>query len=139
MRTKAQNGDLKCMRTLNVRSINGTDLSETDGEIGNGKRVRRSNDQNEEDYEIESGLYGYNVRKYQTKQVPWVNDCDGKNVRGFIESKKERNDETVTANRGGTGNEMTVQRGGTSVKNVTAKGYGENGLVLMGGLDPHPM
>ena len=106
-------------------SVNGTDLHEADGEIGNGKRVRRLNDRNEKDYEIESGSYGYDdVRKYKTKQVPWVNECDDENVRGCIESTKERNDETVTANRGGTGNEMTVQRGGTSVKNVTEKLYG---------------
>ena len=88
MRTKARNGELKWMRTLNGESVNRTNLSETDGEIVNGKRVRRLNDRNEKDYEIESGSCGYDVRKYKTKKVPWVNDCDDENVRGCIESMK---------------------------------------------------
>ena len=54
-----------------------------------------------------------------------MNEFDDENVRGYIESTKERNDEIVTANRGGTGNDMAVQeKSGTSVKNATAKVYG---------------
>ena len=89
----------------------------------NGNRLRRLNGRNEKDLEIESESCGV-MRKYEMKQVPWVNERDNENVRGCIESMKERNYETVTANRGGTGNEMTVQRGGTSMKNVTEEGCG---------------
>ena len=65
-----------------------------------------------------------------------MNYYDGKNVQGCIESMKERNDETVTANHGDTSNGMTVQRGGISVKNVTAKVYGmvnENNVTANSG------
>ena len=60
-------------------------LSKINGKMVNGNCARRSNDRNEKDFEIESGSCGYDVRNYKTKQVPWVNDCDGKNVRGCIE------------------------------------------------------
>ena len=79
MRMKARNSDLKCMRTLNGRSVNRNDLNETDGEIANGNRVRRANGQNEKDLKNESGSCGA-MRTIETKQVPWVNNCDGENI-----------------------------------------------------------
>ena len=54
VRVKTWNGDMKCMRTLNVRSVNRMNLSETDDEIVNKKCVRKSNAQNKKQFEIES-------------------------------------------------------------------------------------
>ena len=41
--------------------------------------MRRLNGQNEKDLESESGLCGV-MRKYETKQVPWVNKRDDENI-----------------------------------------------------------
>jgi len=54
-------------------------LSETNDGFTNENHMRRSNSQNEKTIEIESGSCG-DVRTDDTKQFPWVNDCDNDNV-----------------------------------------------------------
>ena len=76
---------MKCVKIWNDGNIDRIGLSESVGKIVNRRCARRSNSQNEKDFEIESGSWGV-MRAIKKKKIHWALECDIRRERGCIES-----------------------------------------------------